>query len=90
MEKKLNILGIVSIVLGCAAALLCIAPIVSGLFFAILTGFFGMLCSSIYVFIDTRHEINKKKLTPGIYGMVLSSIPIVFLLVIIIMSKMNR
>lgn len=90
MEKKLNIIGIVSITLGIIAALLCITPIAFAVFYAILAGFLGMIFSSVYVYIDTKNEINSKKLTPGLIGMFLSSIPILFMLAIIIISKMNH
>ena len=88
MENKLKIIGIISLILGAAAALLCILP--HGLFLAIFVGFIGLLCSTVYVFIDSRYEINSKKITPGIIAMALSSIPVLFLLAIIIMSKVNR
>ena len=88
MEKKLKIIGIISLILGIAAALLCIVPF--GILPAILLGFLGMIGSSIYVFIDSRYEINTKKITLGIIAMILSSIPVLFLLAIIIMSKINR
>jgi hypothetical protein len=90
MEKRLKILGYVSISLGILAAVLCITPMPFAVLFAVLSGFFGLLCSSIYIFIDTRNEINTKKFTPGIIGMILSSIPIFFMLAIIILSKINR
>jgi hypothetical protein len=90
LEKKLRILGFVCVGLGTIAALLCITPIAFGVFLAILAGFLGMVSSAIYVFIDTRNEINKNKFTPGVLGMILSSVPILFMLAIIIMSKMNH
>jgi hypothetical protein len=90
MEKRLKILGFVSISLGILAALLCITPIPFAVIFAVLSGFFGLVFSSIYIFIDTKNEINTKKFTPGIIGMILSSIPILFMLAIIILSKINR
>jgi hypothetical protein len=90
LEKKLNILGYVCIAFGILAALLCVTPVKFAVFYAILAGFIGMVTSSTYVFIDTRNEINKKKFTPGVIGMVLSSIPILFMLAIIIMTKMNH
>lgn len=89
-ERKLKILGYVCVSLGIIAALLCITPVAFGVFFAILAGFFGMVTSAIYVFIDTRNEINKNKFTAGVLGMILSSIPILFMLAIIVISKMNH
>jgi len=90
MENKIKIIGVCSIVLGSIAALLCIIPISSGVFFAVLTGFLGTICSSIYIFIDTRNEINTKKITPGVIGLILSSIPIVLILAVIVLSKINH
>ncbi len=88
MEKKLKIIGGFSLTFGSIAALLCIIPF--GVFYAILAGFFGMICSSIYIFIDTRNEINTKKITPGVIGLILSSIPVLLILIVIILSKINH
>jgi len=83
LQKKLKILGVSSIIIGGITAILCITTI-QGLFYAIPIGFVGMICSGAYVFIDTRNEINKKKITAGIIGMILSSIPILFMLSLMI------
>lgn len=88
MEKRLKILGYISVGLGILSALFCINPY--WIFFGIISGFFGLIVSTIYVFMDTRNEINKKKLTPGIIGMILSSIPILVMLMFIVMDKINR
>jgi hypothetical protein len=90
LEKKLTVLGYICVGLGILAALLCVIPLSFGVFYAILAGFLGMVTSSVYVFIDTRNEINQKKFTAGVLGMILSSIPILFMLTIMIMSKMNH
>lgn len=90
MEKKIKLIGIFSMALGGIAALLCVIPTPFGVFFAVLTGFLGTICSSIYIFIDTRHEINTKKITPGIIGLILSSIPILLILTVIVLSKINH
>ncbi|MCW3104026.1 MAG: hypothetical protein JWO09_2466 [Bacteroidetes bacterium] len=95
MEKRLKVLGYASVFFGALAAFLCIAPVLGigftfAVFFAILAGFVGMVTSAIYVFIDTRNEINKHKFTAGVLGMLLSSVPILFMLAVIIMSKMNH
>jgi len=88
MEQRLKILGYISVGLGVLSALLCIIPL--GIFFAILSGFFGLIFSSIYIFIDTRNQINTKKFTAGVLGMILSSIPVVLMLIVIILAKINR
>jgi hypothetical protein len=90
LKKKLTVLGYICVGLGILAALLCVIPLSFGVFYAILAGFLGMVTSSVYVFIDTRNEVNQKKFTAGVLGMILSSIPILFMLTIMIMSKMNH
>ncbi len=85
MDKKLKILGIIAITLGVIAALLVILPY--GLFLSLPAGFLGMITSTSYVYFDTKYQINSKKITPGVIGILLSSIPIIVILVIIIISK---
>jgi hypothetical protein len=90
MKKKLKVIGICSLVLGGIAALLCVIGIPFAVFFAVLTGFLGTICSTIYIFIDTRYEINTKKITPGIVGLILSSIPILLILIAIVRSQLKQ
>lgn len=89
LKRRLNILGIFSIIIGSIAALLCITTIQS-FFYAIPLGFIGMVCSGLYVFIDTRNEINSKKITPGIIGMILSSIPVLLIVTFMIIHHFNK
>jgi hypothetical protein len=88
MQKNIKILGIACIVIGLIASLLCLIPF--GLFLSLPVGFLGMITSTIYVYIDTKNNINTKRFTPGIIGMILSSIPIVIVLFIIIMGSLNK
>lgn len=90
IQQKIKLLGYVSIGIGSIAALLCIYPSVRSLFMALPVGFIGMVCSSIYVFVDMRHELNTKKITPGIIGLLLSSTPVLLILSIIIINYFNR
>lgn len=87
MEQKLKIIGIVALIFGALATLLSFFPF--GIFFALLAGFIGMIVSGIYIGIDTRNEINQKKITPGVIAMILSSVPILIMLGVIILSKIN-
>ncbi|MES2592022.1 MAG: hypothetical protein V4608_09065 [Bacteroidota bacterium] len=89
MQKKLRVLGIVSVVIGGIAALLALYPS-KGLLFALPLGFAGMICSSIYIFIDTKNEINSKAVTPGIVGLFLSSIPVLLILIFIIINYFSH
>lgn len=88
IEKKLKILGFVSLIIGGLTALLCFNPRL--LVFALPLGFAGMVCSSIYVYIDTKNEINTRKLTPGIIGLLLSSSPVLLILAFIVINYFNR
>ncbi|MCE9539447.1 MAG: hypothetical protein K8R85_09545 [Bacteroidetes bacterium] len=90
MEKKLNILGKVSIAIGIITALLCISPITGAPIISLPIGFIGMICSCIYIFIDTQKEINAKKFTPGIIGLLLSSTPVLLILTFIIINYFKR
>lgn len=85
MEKRIKILGIIALSLGIISALLCVLPY--GLFLSLPSGFLGMLTSTTYVYFDTKYGISKKKLSLGVIGILLSSIPIILVLAIIIMSK---
>ena len=77
MKKALKVLGVVSIGFGCIATVLCLFPM--GIFFAVLSGFLGMLCSTIYIFIDNKYDLSNKRITPGVIGIILSSIPILLI-----------
>ncbi|MBA3705458.1 MAG: hypothetical protein H0W84_06030 [Bacteroidetes bacterium] len=90
MEKKLKIIGIISLVLGSIAALFCIIHIPFSVFYAILSGFLGTIGSTLYIFLDTRYEINTKKITPGIIALILSSIPILLVLAVVIKNQINH
>ncbi len=87
MIKTVNILGIVSIIIGIAAAIICILPF--GVFYAVPIGFVGFLCTTIYIGLNTRHQINKNKINPGIIALLLNSVPIVYILIGVIITKLN-
>ncbi len=79
MQKSLRVFGFLSIGFGSIAALLCLFPL--GIFFAVFAGFLGMLSSTVYIFVGSRYQIDSKKLTPGLIGIALSSIPIVLIVI---------
>ncbi len=88
IQKKLKLLGIASVAFGAAAALLCLTR--GGIIFALPLGFIGMVTSGMYVFIDTRDEINTSKITPGIIGMLLSSIPVLLIVSVTIINSLKH
>ena len=87
MIKATNFLGIISLIVGAAAALLCAIPF--GLFYAITTGFVGFLCSTIYIGLNTRYQVNTKKMNPGIVALLLNSVPLFYVLIGIIVTKIK-
>lgn len=86
--KKLKLVGIISIILGSLAALFCLFP--GGIIIALPIGFLGMIVSGIYIFIDTRDEINTSKITPGIISMLLSSAPVLLILTFIVINYLKH
>jgi len=87
MTKTVNILGIISIIIGLAAAILCIIPY--GIFYAIPTGFAGFVCTTVYIGLNMRHQVNTKKLNPGIIALLLNSVPLIYILIGVIITKMH-
>lgn len=87
MKKTVSILGIASLILGISATTICFFP--NSIFIGLMLGFIGMILSTIYIFLDMKHEINTKKITPGLIGMFLSSVPVLIILVITIYKKLH-
>lgn len=74
--------GYLSIALGIACCVCLINPFY--LFFALLFAIIGFIFSTINIYLNTKYEITKKAFSLGYIGMILSSIPVIFLLVLII------
>lgn len=79
MYSGVKALGIACITVGAITTLLSYFS----LKYAMPLSIVGILMSGVYVFIDTKNQIHKSAITPGILGMILSSIPVLFVLVII-------
>jgi Na+/H+ antiporter NhaC len=87
MVKTINILGTVSVIIGLAASVLCAIPF--GIFYAIPVGFAGFLCTTVYIALNTRHQVNTKKINPGIIALLLNSVPLLYILIGIIATKLK-
>jgi energy-converting hydrogenase Eha subunit H len=74
--------GLISIICGiiCCGFLLYPALVPFSLFFAII----GYTFSTINVYINAKHEITKSNFSIGYLGMILASVPVIFILVLII------
>lgn len=73
--------GILSIVFGTLSCILLMKPFL--ILFALLSAIIGFVFSTINIYINAKYEISKKAFSLGYIGMMLSSFPVIFLLVII-------
>lgn len=82
--KAFNITGYLSVFFGSLSVLFTIQT--EYLFFAIPVALLGNTASVIHVFIGTRNELEMGIVNRGTVGLVLNSVPIIFLLYIIFTS----
>ncbi len=73
--------GILSVVFGGAACLTLINPYY--LFFSLLFAIIGFVFSTVNVYLNAKYEISERKFILGHVGVILSSIPVIFLLILI-------
>ncbi len=74
--------GYLSLMLGLVCCISLINP--KYLFFALLFAIFGFVFSTINIYLNAKYEITKKSFSLGYIGMILSSVPVLFLLILII------
>ena len=77
--------GILSLVFGTLSCLILIKPYL--LMFALLSAIIGFIFSILNIYMNAKYEITKKAFSVGYIGMMLSSFPVIFLLVIIIRNS---
>ena len=77
--------GILSLVFGTLSCLILIKPYL--LMFALLSAIIGFIFSTLNIYMNAKYEITKKAFSIGYIGMMLSSFPVIFLLVIIIRNS---
>jgi hypothetical protein len=74
--------GILSLVFGTLSCLILMKPYL--ILFALLASIIGFVFSTINIYINAKYEITKKSFSLGYVGMMLSSFPVIFLLVLIL------
>jgi hypothetical protein len=74
--------GILSVVFGTISCLILVKPYL--ILFALLCSIIGFVFSTINIYLNAKYEITKKALSIGYIGMMLSSFPVIFLLVLIV------
>ena len=77
--------GILSLVFGTLSCIILIKPYL--LMFALLSAIIGFIFSTLNIYMNAKYEITKKAFSVGYVGMMLSSFPVIFLLVIIIRNS---
>lgn len=83
--KLYKIAGILSVIFGVCAAI-CLVSIRT-VPFALLLAITGFVFSIINVFLDAKHEIHDRTYPLGYVGMLLSSLPVIFLLFFVFMRR---
>lgn len=81
MKKQLNIVGKAGVAIGILSGIFIMYP---GIQIALPFSILGMLTGSYYVYQDTTHQISEEKLSLGMITILLSSIPVLFVLGIIL------
>lgn len=76
--------GILSLLFGTISCLILINPLL--ILFSLLSAIIGFVFSTINIYINAKYEITKKSFSLGYVGMILSSFPVIFLMVIIFRS----
>jgi hypothetical protein len=76
-----KISGIISLVFGTLSCIILMKPYL--ILFALLSSIIGFVFATINIYINAKYEITKKPFSIGYIGMMLSSFPVIFLLVVI-------
>lgn len=77
--------GYLSIFIG-IAAVLCIFRI-QYVYYGIALAFFGFIFAGINIFLNAKHYFEQEKYPKGFLGMFLSSLPVIFMMLIIFKFK---
>lgn len=86
MIKTTRAVGIVAITFGLIASIFAFIHIMWPMI-AVVAGFLGFLFSSVYIFLNARYSVNTKTFNPGTIGLLLSSVPVIFFIIIVLSSR---
>lgn len=86
-ERWYQLSGYLSLVFGVLASVSVYKMTL--LYYGIPIAFVGFIFSGINIFLQTKHEFEPGKFAKGYLGMFLSSLPVIFLMVIIFKFKPN-
>ena len=86
MIKTTRTIGIFAIAFGLIASIFAFIQLYWPLI-AVISGFLGFMCSSLYVLFNARYQVSKKTFNPGLVGMLLSSIPLIFFFILVFSKR---
>lgn len=80
--------GYLSVVFGALCCVFIVLLVITNkplfLMLSVLNTLLGFVSSIINIFLNAKYEISKKKFSLGFAGLILSSVPIIFLMFIIL------
>jgi hypothetical protein len=80
--------GYLSLVFGALCCIFIVLLVLTNkplfLMLSLLNTFLGFVSSIINIFLNAKYEISKKKVSMGFAGLILSSVPVVFLMILIL------
>lgn len=74
--------GIIAVLCGIICCLAVLSP--NYLSFALIFAIIGYTFSTINIYLNAKHEITKSSFSIGYLGMILASVPVIFVLFLII------
>jgi hypothetical protein len=91
MEKFTRLAGLAALLLGLIAAALTglylASPVTIFMFIALICGMLGFLTSCAYIILNQRYPVSVHIITPGMVGLILSSAPVIYILIMNIIHK---
>jgi len=91
MEKFTHAAGKLAIFTGALSLLLTLAFLIRHLpllvLFSVLSGLLGFITSNVFIFLNMRYQVSEKKLNPGTIGILLSSAPILLMLIVKVLHR---
>ena len=91
MERYTRLAGTIAFLMGLTAALLnglyLLSPVTILMFSALICGMLGFIISCLYIILNQRYPVSQHVITPGMVGLLLSSAPVIYILVMNILTK---
>lgn len=80
--------GYLSLAFGILCCLFIILVVINNnplfLLLSLVNTFLGFICSIMNIYLNAKYEFSKKNLSTGFGGLILSSVPVIFLMILIL------